>query len=60
MQETEELSDREQQYQNQIREPEQQIRLLKEQVDFLACKLYGTKSEKGESANADSSDFVRE
>ena len=54
------MSDREQQYQNQIREPEQQIRLLKEQVDFLACKLYGTKSEKGESANADSSDFVRE
>jgi len=40
------LSDREQQYQNQIKELEQQIRLLKEQVDFLTRKLYGTKSEK--------------
>jgi len=40
------LSDRELQYQNQITELEQQIRLLKEQVDFLTRKLYGTKSEK--------------
>lgn len=40
------MSDREQQYQNQIKELEQQIRLLKEQVDFLTRKLYGTKSEK--------------
>ena len=29
-----------------IKELEQQIRLLKEQVDFLTRKLYGTKSEK--------------
>lgn len=36
----------EQQYKNQIKELEQQIRLLKEQVDFLTRKLYGTKSEK--------------
>ena len=42
----EDLSDRELQYQNQITELEQQIRLLKEQVDFLTRKLYGTKSEK--------------
>ena len=40
------MSDREQQYQNQIKELEQQILLLKEQVDFLTHKLYGTKSEK--------------
>lgn len=40
------MSDRERQYQNQIRELEQQLRLLKEQVDFLTRKLYGTKSEK--------------
>lgn len=40
------MSDRELQYQNQITELEQQIRLLKEQVDFLTRKLYGTKSEK--------------
>ena len=46
MQEAEDLSDRERQYQNQITELEQQIRLLKEQVDFLPRKLYGTKSEK--------------
>ena len=37
------MSDRELQYQNQITEPEQQILLLKEQVDFLTRKLYGTK-----------------
>ena len=35
-----------QQYQDHIKELEQQIRLLKEQVDFLTRKLYGTKSEK--------------
>lgn len=40
------MSNREQQYQNQIKELEQQIRLLKEPVDFLTRKLYGTKSEK--------------
>ena len=33
------MSDRELQYQNQITELEQQIRLLKEQVDFLTRKL---------------------
>ncbi len=43
------MSDRELQYQNQITEPEQQILLLKEQVDFLTRKLYGTKSEKTSS-----------
>lgn len=36
----------EQQYKDPIKELEQQIRLLKEQVDFLTRKLYGTKSEK--------------
>lgn len=40
------MSDREQQYKDQIKELEQQILLLKEQVDFLTRKLYGTKSEK--------------
>ena len=35
-----------QEYKKQIKELEQQIRLLKEQVDFLTRKLYGTKSEK--------------
>lgn len=36
----------EQEYKNYIRELEQQVRLLKEQVDLLTRKLYGTKSEK--------------
>ena len=36
----------EQEYKDYIKELEQQIRLLKEQVDFLARKLYGTKAEK--------------
>ena len=36
----------EQEYKDHIRELEQQVRLLKEQVDFLTRKLYGTKSEK--------------
>ena len=36
----------EQEYRDYIRELEQQVRLLKEQVDFLTRKLYGTKSEK--------------
>ncbi len=36
----------EQEYKDYIKELEQQIRLLKEQVDFLTRKLYGTKSEK--------------
>ena len=36
----------EQEYKDHIEELEQQIRLLKEQVDFLTRKLYGTKSEK--------------
>jgi transposase len=40
------MSATEQEYKNHIQELEQQIRLLKEQVDFLTRKLYGTKSEK--------------
>ena len=40
------MSNREQQYQNQIRELEQHIRFLKEQVNFRPRKLYGTKSKK--------------
>ena len=36
----------EQEYKDHIRELEQQVRLLKEQVDFLTRKLYGTRSEK--------------
>jgi len=36
----------EQEYKDHIKELEQQIRLLKEQADFLTRKLYGTKSEK--------------
>lgn len=40
------MPDIEQEYKKQIKELEQQIRLLKEQVDFLTRKLYGTKSEK--------------
>ncbi|MBU9747236.1 transposase, partial [Lachnospiraceae bacterium ASD3451] len=40
------MSSTEQEYQDHIKELEQQIRLLKEQVDFLNRKLYGTKSEK--------------
>ena len=36
----------EQEYRDYIRELEQQVRLLKKQVDFLTRKLYGTKSEK--------------
>ena len=40
------MSAAEQEYKDHIKELEQQIRLLKEQVDFLTRKLYGTKSEK--------------
>ena len=40
------MSATEQEYKDHIQELEQQIRLLKEQVDFLTRKLYGTKSEK--------------
>ena len=40
------MQNTEQEYKDQIKELEQQIRLLKEQVDFLTRKLYGTKSEK--------------
>lgn len=36
----------EQAYRDHIKELENQVRLLKEQVDFLTRKLYGTKSEK--------------
>ena len=39
------MSATEQEYKDHIKELEQQIRLLKEQVDFLTRKLYGTKSE---------------
>ena len=39
----------EQEYKDHIKDLEQQIRLLKEQVDFLTRKLYGTKSEKTSS-----------
>ena len=40
------MQDTAQEYQKQIKELEQQVRLLREQVDFLTRKLYGTKSEK--------------
>ena len=40
------MSATEQEYKDHIKELKQQIRLLKEQVDFLTRKLYGTKSEK--------------
>ena len=40
------MPNKEQEYKEHIKELEQQIRLLKEQVDFLTRKLYGTKSEK--------------
>ena len=40
------MSATEQEYKNHIKELEQQVRLLKEQVDFLTRKLNGTKSEK--------------
>ncbi len=40
------MSATEQEYKKHIKELEQQVRLLKEQVDFLTRKLYGTKSEK--------------
>ena len=40
------MSGTEQEYKEHIKELELQIRLLKEQVDFLTRKLYGTKSEK--------------
>ena len=40
------MQDTEQEYQKQIKELEQQVRLLREQVDFLTRKLYGIKSEK--------------
>ena len=35
------MSATEQEYKNHIKELEQQVRLLKEQVDFLTRKLYG-------------------
>lgn len=37
------MSATEQEYKNHIKELEQQVRLLKEQVDFLTRKLYGDK-----------------
>ena len=40
------MPNKEQEYKDHIKELEQQIRLLKEQVDFLTRKLYGIKSEK--------------
>ena len=40
------MPDTEQEYKKQSKELEQQVRLLKEQVDFLTRKLYGTKPEK--------------
>ena len=40
------MASTEQAYKDQIKDLEQQILLLKEQVDFLTRKLYGTKSEK--------------
>lgn len=40
------MSATEQEYKNHIKELEQQVRLLKEQADFLTRKLYGRKSEK--------------
>ena len=40
------MPDTAQEYKKQIKELEQQVLLLKEQVDFLTRKLYGTKSEK--------------
>ena len=39
----------EQEYKDHIKDLEQQILLLKEQVDFLTRKLYGTRSEKTSS-----------
>ena len=36
------MPNKEQEYKEHIKELEQQIRLLKEQVDFLTRKLYGT------------------
>lgn len=46
------MQNTEQEYKDQIKELEQQIRLLKEQVDFLTRKLYGTKSEKTSTVSA--------
>lgn len=40
------MSSTEKEYKEHIKHLEQQILLLKEQVDFLIRKLYGTKSEK--------------
>lgn len=40
------MSGTEKEYKDHIKELEHQVRLLKEQVDFLTRKLYGTKSEK--------------
>lgn len=40
------MSSTEQEYKDHIKELEQQILLLKEQVDFLTRQLYGTKTEK--------------
>ena len=40
---------KEQEYKDYIKELEDQIQLLKELVDFLTCKLYGSKSEKTSS-----------
>lgn len=40
------MSSTEKEYKEHIKHLEQQILLLKEQVDFLTRKLYGTKSEK--------------
>ena len=40
------MPDTEQEYKKQIKKLEQQVQRLREQVDFLTRKLYGTKSEK--------------
>ena len=40
---------KEQEYKDHIKELEDQIQLLKEQVDFLTRKLYSSKSEKTSS-----------
>ncbi len=47
---------KEQEYKDYIKELEDQIQLLKELVDFLTCKLYGSKSEKTSSLSLEGAD----
>ena len=47
---------KEQEYKDHIKELEDQIQLLKEQVDFLTRKLYGSKSEKTSSLSLEGAD----